>query len=274
MFKLHQINSYNWLSDEEMLRYVTQIKKTLNISNNAVFEKCCEVVDRKELLGKHLTGYVDCIDGDKVYEFKCTQRLEKTHYMQLAMYMYQHESNKQDILAKCKEELHNITEQIEICKSQKNNTNLFIRKILRNEFAVGDVIQYNGSDGDTSGVITKVYKVGKVMVINEHGKQMSIPKLSITAIKSNNDTGNKSSDIILLEAEMNRLKDLMSAVMKTTNYYLYNILTTQLCQVTCTFDKLIKIASILMNAKYVNASVDDDTFLSFNMINKNKYLIL
>jgi hypothetical protein len=35
-----------------------------------------------------LSGSIDCFDLDSVYEFKCCQKIEKEHIIQLALYMF------------------------------------------------------------------------------------------------------------------------------------------------------------------------------------------
>ena len=38
-----------------------------------------------------MIGFIDCIDDNNIYEFKCVKKLEKEHILQLAIYMYLHE---------------------------------------------------------------------------------------------------------------------------------------------------------------------------------------
>ena len=37
---------------------------------------------------KILIGYIDCIDKDNVWEFKCVDSIDKTYFLQIALYMF------------------------------------------------------------------------------------------------------------------------------------------------------------------------------------------
>ena len=87
LFKLKQIKNYNWLSEKNLLKCIENLDR-LSISNKAIFENKIFVENLPELLNRKLTGYVDCIDKNNVYEFKCVAKLENTHYLQLAIYAY------------------------------------------------------------------------------------------------------------------------------------------------------------------------------------------
>ena len=76
-----------------MNKCIERLQK-LNISKNALFEKKKEMENKKELLNRKIIGYIDCIDGNNIYEFKCVDQLEGEHYLQLAIYMYLNENYK------------------------------------------------------------------------------------------------------------------------------------------------------------------------------------
>lgn len=86
-YKLNQIQNYTWLSKENLDKCVTRLKK-LGLSNLASFEQSVGVYGRKELLGKGIKGFVDCVDADSVYELKCVSEFSDEHFLQLAIYMY------------------------------------------------------------------------------------------------------------------------------------------------------------------------------------------
>ena len=94
-YKINQIENYDWLSKKQLKKCVKRLKR-LNISKNAIFEKSVVSSEKDELLGKTLIGYIDCIDDNKIYEFKCVKKLKSKHYLQLACYMYLHKSNNRD----------------------------------------------------------------------------------------------------------------------------------------------------------------------------------
>ena len=93
IFKLDQIMNYDWLSDSDLKKCVERLN-TLNITSNAEFEHRSEIENKQELFDRKLVGYVDCIDGNNVYEFKCVNKLKKEHVLQLAIYKYLYLINK------------------------------------------------------------------------------------------------------------------------------------------------------------------------------------
>lgn len=95
IFKLHQIKKYDWLSHKNLEKSMRRLE-SLNISKNSLFEHKLEIVGQKELYGRRLIGFLDCFDNENntVYEFKCTNSIEKDHHVQLAIYMYMNELEK------------------------------------------------------------------------------------------------------------------------------------------------------------------------------------
>ena len=96
LFKTYQIKNYDWLSSDNLTLCLDRLNK-LNISNNVKFEIGYDIETTKseplpELTNRKLIGYIDCIDGNNIYEFKCVQKLENDHILQLGIYMYLHES--------------------------------------------------------------------------------------------------------------------------------------------------------------------------------------
>ena len=61
---------------------------SLKLSRNCHFEKKFIMGNKKELFNRELIGFVDCIDRNRVYEFKCVNKLENEHFIQLAIYAY------------------------------------------------------------------------------------------------------------------------------------------------------------------------------------------
>jgi hypothetical protein len=95
VFKMYQITAYDWLT-EEHLELCMQRCARLGISEKAHFE--LGMIHAIQSHGKSLHAYVDCVDdvNKVVYEFKCVQKLQKEHYLQLAMYMYMHMKEKEE----------------------------------------------------------------------------------------------------------------------------------------------------------------------------------
>ena len=91
--KLTQIKDYNWLSRNDLDQCIDRFK-SLNLSDNAQFEVNFETEGYPELCFRKLVGFVDCIDKDNLYEFKCVSSIETEHIIQTAIYMYLHYREK------------------------------------------------------------------------------------------------------------------------------------------------------------------------------------
>ena len=91
LFKLYQIQVYDWLTKENLDICMNRLEK-LNISIASEFEKKM-IVEYKQI---KLYGYFDCMDKNNVYEFKCISELKKENYLQLAIYMFMNERKKQE----------------------------------------------------------------------------------------------------------------------------------------------------------------------------------
>jgi hypothetical protein len=83
--KTEQINNYDWL-DEEILQTFENNFKLLNISPEAEFEKLYTYYNKKT--NRNIIGYIDCLDSNNMFEFKCVNSLESEHILQLAIYAY------------------------------------------------------------------------------------------------------------------------------------------------------------------------------------------
>ncbi len=89
IFKLKQIKNFNWLSHENLLACLDRMD-TLGLSKSTIFEKKVSVERDKIFKNKDVAGYMDCFDPvqNSVFEFKCTERIEDEHLLQVALYMY------------------------------------------------------------------------------------------------------------------------------------------------------------------------------------------
>jgi hypothetical protein len=83
IFKTFQIQNYDWLSQELLDQSITNLN-SLNISENAIFEKEYKFMTNT----LRLFGSIDCMDDNAIYVFKCCQKIEKEHIIQLALYMF------------------------------------------------------------------------------------------------------------------------------------------------------------------------------------------
>ena len=274
LFKIYQIQQYNWLSTENLLTCINRMEKSLQISVNALFEKKYIIENEKELLNRNLNGFVDCIDNNNLYEFKCVQTLEKEHFLQLAIYMYQNEKQKQTIILQNKQKLYDIENQIKSYELKiQNLKNINIS--FTSEYGVGDIIKYKIFDIE-EGIIKKIYKNGKFSIVNNKKQNISITKsLIISVIKRYDnqiDVSECDNSIKNLQENAEQLKNIIKLNIEDTNYYLYNILTDELLQINCELNTLIRMIEILVYNKYINSKIiTNETFLQNNLIIKNKY---
>ena len=88
--KIKQITVYDWLSQENLERCKNRID-TLELTKNVDFEKKYQIGGQKELFNRELIGFIDCKDKNNIYEFKCVNKLEPEHFVQLAIYAYMNE---------------------------------------------------------------------------------------------------------------------------------------------------------------------------------------
>ena len=133
--KLKQIENYDWLTQDILDKCVKRLKKY--ITEDAKFEiKYLYEVDNISLI-----GYIDCIDNNNIWEFKCVSELNNEHKLQLALYSFLYLHNEIEIhnfkykneisklkeldLEDSKEQIKILEKNIEISKSISFNFYLF-----------------------------------------------------------------------------------------------------------------------------------------------------
>lgn len=85
-FKLHQITNYDWVDPQILERCIHRLE-SLPISDiSSVFEYAIKYTN--PATNKALSGRIDCLDGENVWEFKCVSSLDYQHYLQVGMYLY------------------------------------------------------------------------------------------------------------------------------------------------------------------------------------------
>jgi len=84
-YKTYQIQTFNWLTRAQFQKCIQRLQK-LNLSQNGFFEKPIHIKD--EILRIKCNGRIDYIDDNRMFEFKCVQKLKMEHYLQLDIYMY------------------------------------------------------------------------------------------------------------------------------------------------------------------------------------------
>ncbi len=81
--KLRQVKSYKWLSDEKLGALTARVRAEI-LSNDVVFEEPVSL----RYDGCEISGLMDILAGDRVYEIKTVDELTPEHHIQLAVYMY------------------------------------------------------------------------------------------------------------------------------------------------------------------------------------------
>lgn len=244
IFKSYQIYDFKWLSDDILNECLIRFE-SLKFTQKAKMEVSCILSNNKsndapEILNRKICGRYDCLDGDNIYEFKCTEKLEKEHYLQLAIYMYMHKMN--------------------IFRENKENKNKIISDGKKN-LEIGNEVRYNINNLDKIGFITKIYKNGNINV-----------KKNINAKKTcETDKINKDNIINNISYEnSNKVNET-----KTSQYFLYNVLTDQLDEISCDLDKLKKMIEFLFYSKFINnKELTDEEFKNEALLISNKYKVV
>jgi hypothetical protein len=88
LHKTKQIKHYNWMNEEDLKKCVKRIDKIIKKKsrNKANYET--EVHKDNYVEYKKLTGFIDCIDGNNIYEFKFVDEIKDEHKIQLCTYIY------------------------------------------------------------------------------------------------------------------------------------------------------------------------------------------
>lgn len=139
--KLSQIKSYNWLNISLLNKCVARLH-SLDLSNNVQYEVEYDSENYPELCLKKLFGFVNCIDNDNIYEFKCSDSITKEHIIQTALLMYLHKVNSNNFLSENGDKKHfryfifNIftNEMVEI-SSSINNLRKMVAFLFETKFA-------------------------------------------------------------------------------------------------------------------------------------------
>lgn len=236
LYKIYQITNYNWLSLENLnLAYDRLVQ--LGISKKAKYEQYFEIVKNPELLDKRLIGYIDCIDGPNIYEFKCVNKLENEHYLQLAVYMYMYENA-------IKKQIDS-TKAVTIISNHKSNITSLVSDMLT-------YIDINNK------------KIEKESDKKEKARLEDLnTRLKIQISRQLEQTDDTQNNIKVIKSEEKS---------QTNNYYLYNILTGEMEQVSCSRENLKEMIQYLFHAKYLGSKeIPDDVFLKKIIDELNKY---
>lgn len=146
IFKPIQMKYYNWLSEDNLQKCLKRLKK-LKIDSYSKHE--IRLSHGNELFNEYyiseIVGYVDCIQNNKLYEFKCTSKLNNEHRLQLMVYMwlFEHYKNDNNITDSTKYYLYNIlTDEMYELQSDIITLNKIVKEIVVQKY-IGN---YNTSD--------------------------------------------------------------------------------------------------------------------------------
>ncbi len=238
LYKIYQITNYNWLSQENLnLAYERLLE--LGIGKKAKYEQYFEVVKHPELLDKRLVGYIDCIDANNIYEFKCVNKLENEHYLQLAVYMYMYENaiKKQTESSKA----------VTIISNYKSNISSLVTDMLT-YIDINNKKIAKESDPKEKARLEDL----NTRLMIQISRQLELESGKNINTETQVKTENKSP--------------------VANNYYLYNILTDEMDQITCTHENLKQMVQYLFHAKYLGSKeIPDDIFLKNVITVLNQY---
>lgn len=79
-FKTVQITDYNWVSQEHLDQCVENLEKYIPL--DSTFERKVDEI----VCGKQISGYIDCLVDDIIWEFKCVTKLQEEHILQAIVY--------------------------------------------------------------------------------------------------------------------------------------------------------------------------------------------
>ncbi len=231
LYKIYQITNYNWLSQENLnIAYERLVQ--LGISKKAKYEQYFEISKLSELLDRRLYGYVDCIDGNNIYEFKCVNKLENEHYLQLAVYMFLYESN-------IRKQANNVTAvQIITNPNKTNMPDLYL-----------DMIAY--LEINNKKLLTETRAVERARLEDLNNRIMTLIAQQFGHLTGQTETTNNSKTSTKTDSNS-----------ETNNYFLYNILTDEMEQISCSYENLKAMCKYLFHAKYLGSKeIPDDIFI-------------
>mgnify|MGYP005748925315 CR=1 FL=1 len=244
-FKTKQIKRYDWLNMDDLRKCYDRLDKL--IVSDASFEVEFTCGDDERFCSRKIVGVIDCINGEKVYEFKCVKKIDDTHILQLAIYSFlimEHIKNRTYDLERFEKYYD---EEVPICC--RDDSILFLN---------------NGSV--QLGRIKKLMDLNYLEILDTYGK---IHKIRMEKIIDNLTLRKK------IECCKKELKELDRFSNGAGKYYLYNILNDNLLEISSTYDRLSRMVQYLMESKYKkNNGIDDNDFIELcnNTLNKFNFI--
>lgn len=282
IFKLVQIKNYDWLTQENLDDCCSLLSKF--VSNDAMFECRIDMENVPELGNRKLIGYIDCVDGDNIYEFKCTKELEDTHILQLALYKYilelQFCIKKYKLQYQGIAKIKPLADKLKIIYKNmynisKNNLEIgdTIEFILNSEKHIGTV--YGKCKNGTLKIEIENYQKKKVRINNTDNFKIICKVLSnetlidknyletlIKDIKKEHNLISENEQIENNEQIANDDSFMLSWIPQDYTikhkYFLLNILNGQMIQIESNIQDLRKMVEYVIKCKYYNDDVISD----------------
>lgn len=292
-FKLKQIKDYNWLTQNTLDKCVDRIDN--HVSKTASYEIKYESENILDLNHK-IIGIVDCIDEDNMWEFKCVGQLQDSHFIQLGVYMYLHETKKKTQIKELKKKIQKLetefknedlkpddiitfkyTQIEEIIKIQKNGTVIIMlndkrTKIKKNDIHYRTETHIHFKETKYRGFIKSISKTGEIIVCEQttlNYKICKIKKDDILLFPSNLIIKNRKEK---KKFEISKLYNELNLLQKKMNYYLFNILDNQIFSITSDLNKLEEmIKYLILEKNNNNNTLSNSDFIESNIEIFNKY---
>jgi hypothetical protein len=242
-FKMSQIKEYDWLPQETLESLAGKLDgKISNFFQTEEFVYCRNDVT----FNKSFVGYVDCIDyhNGVMWEFKCVNKLDKTHILQLALYnyLYRQKGAEAKITFKSSREstIMDVGEIVKVCKKNAVVQVKGIKKNVPVDNIVKGVIVYINQMGVVSKGLVKHFLDDSVIIVDLESKEECV--ISVNAIITVN------------------------------KYYLYNFLDDNLLEISSSAINLEKMVRFLFEYKFGAAVKSDDlTFIADNSSSIEKF---
>lgn len=214
IYKINQIKNYDWINEEQLNNCINRLAKQVTQKSIFEFEVTPTLASSKEII-----GFIDCIDVNKVWEFKCVNELDSTHYVQLAVYAFLFENHK-----------YKLKKSVEDGSIMKN---VNLKK--------DDQIKFTSNNFEYMGQITTIYKNGTINVKTSNG----VKKITCEDITYHQDIENIKQAITCLS----NMKH---------HYYLFNILTNEINEIEFDLVELTEMVNYLVQQKYFNNDLIND----------------
>lgn len=126
-----KIKKCDWLSNEVLEQFYCRLSKY--ISNDSEFEYYVD--NQYNDYNKKITGYIDCIDGHNIWEFKCVKHFTNEHILQLVVYMFLFKQKHIDNYNEYNFYLYNILNDKKIqIKISNDKLNILMKELMDFKF--------------------------------------------------------------------------------------------------------------------------------------------